>query len=113
MKNEFYHFQNLFQFFTIEVKVVSIDTISGLVNQIIEFRNTTQALFNFINSIKVGKPTMPAGTQRPQQIVLDCSELLFHGDTVGAQDSTFLRFETIFVCVRSRALLGNYCDWPI
>ena len=75
-----------------------IDTISGLVNQIIEFRNTTQALFNFINSIKVGKPTMPAGTQRPQQIVLDCSELLFHGDTVGAQDSTFLRFETIFVC---------------
>ena len=71
MKNEFYHFQNLFQFFTIEVKVVSIDTISGLVNQIIEFRNTTQALFNFINSIKVGKPTMPAGTQRPQQIVLD------------------------------------------
>ena len=61
MKNEFYHFQNLFQFFTIEVKVVSFDTISGLVNQIIGFRNTTQALFNFIDSIKVGKPTMQLG----------------------------------------------------
>ena len=61
MKNEFYHFQNLFQFFTIEVKVVSLDTISGLVNQIIGFRNTTQALFNFIDSIKVGKPTMQLG----------------------------------------------------